>query len=419
MGGHRSTNSLGRMGEEEEDESPGGGRCITTKSGHSGQGGSPMCGGKPHDSTAFRRTSSRDSGGSVAPSSTLTPLSSTGIFKSPSSSVSSHVVVPADDASGRAAAPSLQPMQQRMVSSESLPPQKQAQQQPLPSMQQQQLQAMQQQHRQQQFSRSAAGGGGTQWDDVVRRMTTPQSSGHSLEMGSVDVHSIGSQPPVKSELDPLLVSSTNSVGTWNSNDSQVALLGPMPPPQSVQPPLRGWSFDSSQVDGNTGGMVVDLSDVDTLFPGSPDGKSNVTSTNVATASAAKAGAGGITGSNDGLPRSSASCADAGAGKQQQQPEEETMPGAKWTSDNPLPMEKVVIEPSRNVRSKSVFLSCMWKRVVGTYSTDVMLHVFWFYGTCYISTYTCMPTLADANKADPPPPSPSLLYLTPTSFLPGM
>lgn len=353
MGGHRSTNSLGRMGEEDEDESPGGGRCITAKSGQGGQGGSPMVGGKPQDSTALRRTSSRDSGGPVVPSSTLTPLSSVGIFKGPSPSDATSLpsissrVVPADDAVGRAAAPALMPVQHRVVSGDGAmpPPQKQHQPQPLPSMQQQQLQALQQQHRLQQFNRPSGGAGGSQWDDVVGRMTTPQNSGHSLEIGSVDLNSNGSsQPPVKSELDPLLVSSTNSVGTWGSNDSQVALLGPMPPPQSMQPTLRGWSFDSSQVaDGsNAGHMVVDLSDVGSLFPGSAEGETNATGTSGATATAA----GGVAGSNDCAPGSKASSPDDGAGKQQQQPQQEA--GAKWTSDDPLPMEKVVIEPSRTV-----------------------------------------------------------------------
>lgn len=339
MGGHRSTNSLGRMGEEDEDESPGGGRCITDKSGRGGQGGSPMKSGKPHESTASRRTSSRGNGGAVAPSSTISP--SAGHSTSPSSDgssvppVASRVVVPADDATARAAAPTILGMQHRVVSSDGVGQST--------NKQQQQLQALQQQHRQHQFGRPASGAGGTQWDDVVGRMTSPQSSGHSLTMGSVDLSSNGSQPPVKSEVDSLRVNSNNSLGTWGSNDSQTALLGPMPPPHPARPPISGWPFDPSQITGgSTGNMVVDLSDVESLFPLSADSSgTNAIGTHAATS------AGGTASPHD-APVTSGSSADAGAGRDHQQ-RQETMPGAKWTSDVPLPMEKVVIEPSRNVR----------------------------------------------------------------------
>ena len=385
MGGHRSTNSLGRMSEEDEEESPSGGRCITAKPAY---GSGPQSGSPRLDPVMFRRTSSRESGGSVAtPSSGLGPLSSAGIFKSPPSPESvarTRAVVPTDDVGGRSPVyPS--PQQMRTVSDESMsmqpPPQQQKQQQhvrqqqqqqqqqQLPSMQQQQLQAMQQQHQQQQFggvSRPAAGGaggmgggGGTQWDDVVGRMTTPQTSGHSLEMNSVDLNSNGSQAPIKPELDALLQTSNNSVGTWNSNDSQAALLGPMPPPQAVQPPLRGWSFDSAQqgAENSTGNMVVDLSDVNTLFH-EGDGSAAAAATTATTAASTATGSRG-------------SSADAGAGRQQQQ-QQEAMSNAKWGDEGVLPMEKVVIEPSRDVSGIRLPVHCLARyyacalRVYSTY-----------------------------------------------------
>lgn len=357
MGGHRSTNSLGRIDDEDEEDSAGGGRCVSNKP--SSQGSSPMVrGSSKHQEppATFRRTSSRDSDGQVVPSSGLGPLSAVGISKNPSSSsdgpstVRARAVVPADDGRGAPGAlPAVNPQQHRVVSNDAMQPpssQKQHSPQPLPQPFQQALH-----HQQHHFGRRAvavgvaggAGTGGTQWDDVVRRMTTPQGSGHSLEMGSE--HSSNGQPPVKAEYDPLVITSNNSVGTWNSNDSQVALLGPMPPPQSVQPPLRGWSFDSAQVadSGAGGSAVVDLSDIDGLFRGSmADGEAVA----AAAAAAATANAGGsVTDSNSSSPGSTNSNADAGAGRQQQH---EAMSDAKWANDGHLPMEKVVIEPSRNV-----------------------------------------------------------------------
>ncbi|CAB1097009.1 unnamed protein product [Ectocarpus sp. CCAP 1310/34] len=358
MGGHRSTNSLGRLDDEDEEDSAGGGRCVSNKP--SSQGGSPTVRGSSKHQVppaTFRRTSSRDSDGQVVPSSGLGPLSTVGIFENPSSSsnsasnVPTRAVVPADDGSCRGAPgalPAANPQQHRVVSNDAMQPpssQKQHSSQPLPQPFQQALH-----HQQHHFGRPAiavgvaggAGTGGTQWDDVVQRMTTPQGSCHSLEMGS-EHSSNGSngQPPVKAEYDSLVITSNNSVGTWNSNDSQVALLGPMPPPQSVQPPLGGWSFDSAQVaDSAAGGSaVVDLSDVNGLFRGSAaDGEAVA-----AVAAAANAG-GSVTDSNGSMPGSTNSNADAGAGRQQQH---EVMSDAKWANDGHLPMEKVVIEPSRN------------------------------------------------------------------------
>ena len=196
---------------------------------------------------------------------------------------------------------------------------------------QQQQQQQQQPNQGQQAKVSPTGG--TQWDDVVGRMTTPQGSSHSLDMGPVDLSNSGH--PVKTEYDPLLVSA-NGGATWGSNDCQSALFGPMPPPQPVQPPLGGWSFDSSHTGDNTGGgdfnsgnMVMDLSDVDNLFRSTePEGKA---STGVG--SHASAGSG--------------SSADAGAGGSQDQGGVPAQ-SQKWASEDMLPMEKVVIEPSRKV-----------------------------------------------------------------------
>ena len=346
MSGHRSNNSLQQVGEEEEEDSPGGGRCITAKPIFNGQGGSPM-NRVVEDPEVVRRNSVRDSGGPVAPSSGLAPLSSIGLFKS--SPVSSQpkppsiscAVVPADQRTMPGVMPS---HQLRVVSLDSaqqqLEPQQQQQQQ-APQQQQQQQQhmlAMHQQHQQpgqvqqQQVKASPA----AQWDDVVGRMTTPQGSSHSLDMGSVDLSNSG-HAAVKTEFDPLLVS-TNSGGTWGSNDSQTALFGPMPPPQPVQPPLRGWSFDSSHTgengsgDFNSGNMVMDLSDVDNLFR--------------STEAEARATMGAGAESNASAGSAGSSSADAGAGGRQE------LGGVaqdqKWVSEGMLPLEKVVIEPSRKV-----------------------------------------------------------------------
>lgn len=333
MSGHRSTNSLQQVGEEEEEEeSPGGGRCITARPIYNGQGGSPMNRVKDEPS-AVRRTSGRDSGGPVAASADLAPLSSIGLFKnSPSSAPQkapaiSCVVVPADPRSMPGLMP---PHQLRVVSLDAA-----QQQQQQSTQQQQQQQHLMTMHQGQQAKVSPAGV--AQWDDVVGRMTTPQNSSHSLDMGPVDL-SNSDHPAVKAEYDPLLASA-NSAGTWSSNDSQSALFDPMPPPQPVQPPLRGWSFDSSNTGDNTGGgdfnsgnMVMDLSDVDNLFRSTePEGKA--------------ATGDGSHGSAD----SAESSADAGAGgRQEQGGRVSAAPSQKWASEGMLPMEKVMIEPSRTV-----------------------------------------------------------------------
>ena len=159
------------MGEEEEEESPGGGRCVTAKPSFNGQGGSPMNRGKDEPGAVWR-TSGRDSGGPVAASSSLAPLSSIGLLKeSPSSPAKkttsiSCVVVPADSRSMPGLMP---PHQPRVVS--------------LDAAQQQQQQQQPNQGQQAKVSPT----GGTQWDDVVGRMTTPQGSSHSLDMGPVDL----------------------------------------------------------------------------------------------------------------------------------------------------------------------------------------------------------------------------------------
>lgn len=341
MGGHRSTNSLQQVGEEEEEESPGGGRCITAKPIFSGQGGSPMNRVKD-DPGAVRRTSGRDSGGPVAPSSGLAPLSSIGLFKTSVSSAPqkppsvSCVVVPADT---RSMPDIMPPHQLRVVSLD------------VAQQQQQHLLPMHQGHQQQQQQGKVSPAGVAQWDDVVGRMTTPQNSSHSLDMGPVDLSNSSGAPhqAIKTEFDPLLGASANSGGTWGSNDSQTPLFGPMPPPQPVQPPLRGWSFDSSHTEDNpgsgdfTGGnMVMDLSDVDNLFRSTePEGKP-------------AAGEGG----SHVSAGSAGSSADAGAGSRQEQSGGGGVRAApqshKWTSEGMLPMEKVAIEPSRKVSCTSFF-----------------------------------------------------------------
>ncbi|CAM9413302.1 unnamed protein product, partial [Hapterophycus canaliculatus] len=375
MGGHRSTNSLGRMDEDEEDESPGSGRCVTAKTTFSGQGGSPVYRGKPHDAAVFRRNSSRDGGRDVAPSSGLGALSTAGIFKGATGAEGScRALVLNEDA---CSLPGFMPaLSHRVVSNDStlMRPSSSAQQQ-LQTFHQQQLQALQQQQQQQQqqFGRPVSGGG-TQWDDVVRRMTTPQGSGHSLEIGSGELSSNGSQLPVKPEFEPLLVTSNNSLGNWSSNDSQAGLLSPMPPPQSVQPPLRGWSFDSSQAaDSNAtaasaaaaaaaaaGVDLVDLADMEKMFRSDGEGSSTAVAAAASTATASptsKAAAattspGSRSGSDGSAPVDSRdSSADAGAGRQQTSDEvRRSMPNPKWANENEsnghLPMEKVVIEPSR-------------------------------------------------------------------------
>lgn len=103
----RGTNSLGGLGQEdEEEESPGGdGQCVTAQSAYSfGVGGSATFEGTTHEQAAYCRTSSRYSGGAIAPpSSGLRALHSAGVFEGPPStgrtrlpSLSPLVVVPAD-----------------------------------------------------------------------------------------------------------------------------------------------------------------------------------------------------------------------------------------------------------------------------------------------------------------------------------
>lgn len=291
---------------------------MTAKPGFNGKGGSPMYGGKC-DEPGMHLTSGRDAGGPVAPSAGLEPLSSEALFKNAGPPVPPDVcVVPVAG---------MRPQQHRVVSLEPMPTfehQRQHQQQHLVTVQQQQ-------QPQQPFRMN----GGQQWDDVVRGMTTPQGSGHSLDLGSVDLSSNGSRGSnsnaIKAEFEPLLAP-TNSGGNWNSNDSGGALLGPMPPPQPVQPPLRGWSFDSAQIGDasqfSSGNMVMDLSDMDNLFR-STEGE-----------------AGGTAG--NGSNGSSGSSADAGAGARQQQQQDIYVP-SKWpVPEGVLPLEKVIIEPSRKV-----------------------------------------------------------------------
>lgn len=315
MSGHRSTNSLGQV-EEEEDETAGGGRVIASKPLFNGHGGSPTYRGMDDDPDTRRSVPGFDSGGAVAASSTLQPLSAADLFKSPvgapnTSAVTGPFVVVTADAR---VPPGASPLKHDVLSLEGSG-----------------LQQQQPQQENQQFRTS----GGAQWDDVVGRMNGPAGSSHSLELGSIDLSSNDSQPPIKSEVEPLLLPS-HSLGTWGSNDSQVALLGPMPPPNPVHPPLRGWSFDSSPVvdggpDFGSGNTVMDLSEMDNMFP----------STGGATGSGVSAGSGD-------------SSADAGAGGGQ--PPQERAP-SQWTAEEVLPMEKVVIEPSRKVGGRTGRVKC--------------------------------------------------------------
>lgn len=203
-----------------------------------------------------------------------------------------------------------------------------------PAQEQQQSQQAQQQ---QQVQRGLSGTG-QQWDDVVRRMTSPpvggqgpgrsnMSSTHSLDVSSVDLSSPRSSG-VKHEFEPfLLASQQGSSGHWTTqSDGGGGLLSPMPAPQSGAPLRGGWSFDTTPIgDGEfSSGNIMDLADVDNLFR-SGDGNSTVN--------------GGPSRQQSGISNTSA---DAGAGGKSQE-----TGSARWMSDS-MSMEKVMVEPSRKV-----------------------------------------------------------------------
>lgn len=303
MGGHRSANSLQQaaIAQLEEDEG-------LSKSSHPSlmkKSSSGMFG-----TLTPRRHSTYEK--PPTPSARLEPLlSSVGLFKSPPNGHGEPCTVVVPSEGSRMLPNSSPPQQIRTVSQDGL------HQQHMPSPQQ--------------LPTKPDVGRGPQWEEVVRHANTPQgSSTNSLDIGSIDLSSNGqAHLPVKSEFQSLITTSNNSNGTWSSNDSHVGLLGPMPPPQAVHPPLRGWSFDSNQPTcsgisdgdlGSGGNNVMDLSDVDNLFRSSESDGSF------------------------GIPRGNA---DAGAGCRLQQLG--CMPvTAKWAPEGVLPMEKILIEPSRKV-----------------------------------------------------------------------
>lgn len=179
-------------------------------------------------------------------------------------------------------------------------------------------------------------GTGQQWDDVVRRMNSPAggnngsrsnvSSTHSLDVSSVDLSSPRSSS-VKHEFEPLLLASNqSSSGPWSTSDGGSGLLSPMAAPQTGAPLRGGWSFDTTPIgDGEfSSGNIMDLADVDNLFR-SGDGNS--------------VGNGGPSRQHSGI---SGTSADAGAGGRSQESS-----SARWMSET-MPMDKVVVEPSRKV-----------------------------------------------------------------------
>ena len=356
MSSHRSTGSLELVGEEDEEDSSVGGQCITAKPVlvGQGQGGSPIHAGNADEPDAPRLNLGRDSGGLVAPSAVLGRLTRPGLFTRPSASsastpprsVSASVIVPAETRGSPIAGPALT---RGVVSLEGIAP-------PLPRHQQEEeKQSPKQQSPQQEQSHQlkfkvddGRGDKGEQWDEVVRRLEPPQNSGHSLEFGSIDLSSnSSSQNPIKTKMEPLLMSiSSNSNGTWNSNDSQMALLGRVSPPQSTVS-LRGWPLDppsnvnDARGDFGGGSAVMDVSDMENLFRSADeDGGAHTPRMD----------------SNVTIAISGGSNADAGAGEGQPhrqqaqtraQPQEEAPP-AKWMASESQAMENVLIEPSRKV-----------------------------------------------------------------------
>lgn len=341
MSSHRSTSSLELVGEEEAEENAGGGRCVAGKtvSGgqEQGQGGSPMYVGVSDESGANHRSSGRgSSGGPVAPSAVRRPLTRAETTKRPSSSSTSSqshvatVVVPSDSK----ATPSVSlGLTHRTLSQEGILSQEKAQQ------------------KQQEIRASEGRSGGEQWDEVVQRLEPPGKSQHSLDLDSPDLSSGSSQNAIKTEMEPLIMptSSSSNTGMWNSNDSQVAFLAPMPPPQTGQ--LRVWPFESPHNasvdvggDFESGNNVMDLSDMENIFHSTEGG---VSVENLGTSSNVN-----VLGSSN---------ADAGAGEgqphrpQQQlaQPQAQTQ-AEMWLNSGVLAMEKVIIEPSRKVSHTQVF-----------------------------------------------------------------
>lgn len=340
MSSHRSTSSLELVGEEEGEESAGGGRCVTGKtvSGGQGQGGSPMYVGVSDESGALHRSSEQDSsGGPVAPSAVCRPLTRAEVTKRPASSSTSgqshvaSVIVPSDSKVTPTVSLGLT---HRTVSQEGVPSQEKAQQK------------QKQKQQQKEFRASDERSGGEQWDEVVRRLEPPGKSPHSLDLDSPDLSSASSQNAIKTEMEPLIMptSSSSNTGMWNSNDSQVAFLAPIPPPQTGQ--LRGWPFEApvnASVEFESENNVMDLSDMENIFHSTEGGvgiHNSGTSSNVNV----------LGGSN----------ADAGAGEGQPHHLQQRLPQPQaktqtemWLNSGVLAMEKVIIEPSRKVSHTQV------------------------------------------------------------------
>ena len=303
MSCRRSIDSLPQVGEEGGEGSPGGGGCVTTKTILNGH----------------------HSGGAASTSSGLAPSSPTTGSLLKTSSISSQtklpsiscVVVPSDS---RTMPGLMQPGLPRAVSLES-------------TQQPQQHTSVIHPHLQVKESSSTPRNG------AGSCVNAPLGSSHSLEIDSEGLPT-GANEVDKTEFEALLVS-TNNGGTWGSNDIPSELFSPIPPPQPVQPPLGGWSFDFDSshpreavpADLNSEKMVMDLSDVDNSFR--------------STESEGTAAAGGKPLAS---ARSICDNANTDAGSWQEQAVSHTQ---SLAAEGILPMEKVVIEPSRKVKVKRI------------------------------------------------------------------
>lgn len=308
---HRSTNSFQRASE---------GR---------GRGGNH---GRVNGVTDKTLVNDHESVGGVAASSGLAFHSSTGLPKTSCSSpqpkhFSISCVV---DTSGKETTPELMlPNVPETVSPDSV----QQQVQHIPTLDQQHQHPNDfLPHQQHQHQVKASSGG--QRNDVVDCITTPQSSCHSLDMSSDDL-STSEHHADGAEIESLLVT-TNNGCTWRNNDIQSELFEPTPPPQPVQPPLTGWSFDfdSSHPRETVAGvfssekLVMELCDVDNSLC------STATERMAAERRLSVA-------SSFSVDRN----ADTGAGSWQEQGVSQQL---SFATEGMLPMEKVMIEPSPKV-----------------------------------------------------------------------
>lgn len=297
-----NTNNMQRMIEGGgEKSSPGGGNCGTAR---------PLFNG-------------RDSGRAMPASSGLAPRSSTALHKT------SSISLRPNPQSNSCLTGLIPPNVQGGVSLDSL--QQQPQHMPTMDQQNQHINRVVQQQKQQEKSKTSSGG---QHDDVVECIPSTQFSSDSLDVDP-DEPSTNEHQVDRTEFDSLLVLPTGG-GMWGGNELQSELLGPLPPPQPVHPPLAGWSFDFDSshrretVDGDSNGdkTVITSSDVDTS-PRSPE-------TQRTAAPVVK---------SLGSSESAGSSADAGAGSWQKQGVYQNQP---LITESMLPLEKVMIEPSTKV-----------------------------------------------------------------------